>query len=230
MAEEQTDPRDEKIAALEHRLAIMEDKDEIRSLQYAYGYYLDKCLYDEAASCFSERARLKFMNGVYVGQKGVRRLYCDWFANYFADGKNGPPYGLLLDHFLGQAIISVAPDRKTARGRYRALLQGGTHESRPPIEGFPPANWEGGIYEHVYYREDGVWKIGEFNYFMLWQADYHEGWDKSVLHLKPFDTTYPENPIGPDELTDAPKPLWPHTQIVPFHYPHPVTKEPWTED
>jgi hypothetical protein len=24
--------------------------------------------------------------------------------------------------------------------------------------------------------------------------------------------------------------FWPHTRVVPFHYPHPVTGERWTPD
>ena len=37
---------------------------------------------------------------------------------------------------------------------------------------------------------------------------------------------YPEDPIGPDELLDPQPRLWPATDIVPFHYNHPVTGKP----
>ena len=93
---------EKRIAELEHRLGIMEDIQAIRTLQHAYGYYIDKCLYDEASALFSRNARLKFLNGIYVGIEGVRRLYCDWFRNYFTGGHNGPAYGFLLDHILSQ--------------------------------------------------------------------------------------------------------------------------------
>ena len=40
----------------------------------------------------------------------------------------------------------------------------------------------------------------------------------------PFYTdTYPANPTGPDELEKPTPPLWPDTDVLPFHYPHPVT-------
>jgi hypothetical protein len=46
--------------------------------------------------------------------------------------------------------------------------------------------------------------------------------------VKFFAKTYPEDPIGPDELITDPKPvLWPDTDVVPFHYPHPVTGRWW---
>jgi len=218
-----------RIAELENRIGMMEDVHQIRCLQHAYGYYIDKCLYDEASDLFSENARLRFLNGIFIGKKGVRRLYCEWFRNYFTDGYNGPVYGFLLDHLILQDIIHVAPDRQSAKGRFRALMQGGTHNSRPPVPGLPTACWEGGIYEHGYVKEDGVWKLGDFNYTMLWQADYHKGWDGDEAHLHPLEKLYPEDPRGPDEFVDGWQQVWPHTQVVPFHYPHPVTGKYWQE-
>jgi hypothetical protein len=43
--------------------------------------------------------------------------------------------------------------------------------------------------------------------------------------LLPLDKTYPENPIGPDELMPETPKFWPETRIVDFHYAHPVTGE-----
>ena len=31
----------------------------------------------------------------------------------------------------------------------------------------------------------------------------------------------------PDELFGETPKFWPHTRVVPFHYPHPVTGAPW---
>ncbi|MEI9850913.1 MAG: nuclear transport factor 2 family protein [Sphingomonas sp.] len=220
---------DDRIAALEHRLGTLEDVNAIRRLHFAYGYYIDKCLYDEAVELFSDSARAHFLNGIYVGRAGARRLYCDWFREHFTGGVNGPAYGFLLDHLMLQDIIDVAPDRRTAKARFRCFMQGGYHHSRDPIPNFPAANWEGGIYENGYVKEDGIWKIGDFHYNMLWQADYHKGWDRDEAHLLKLTKTYPEDPNGPDELVPDSPPVWPHTQVVPFHYPHPVTGRRWND-
>ena len=208
--------------ALARRVQELEDVNAIRRLHFAYGYFIDKCLYDEAVALFAREGELRFLNGIYHGQAGVRRLYCDWFRNHFTGGVNGPAHGLLLDHLMMQDIITVSADGQTAEARFRTLMTGGTHESRAPIFNFPTASWEGGVYENRYVKEDGVWKIAFLNYNMQWQADHHKGWDHDSAHLAQFDRIFPEDPLGPDRLVEAAKPVWPHTQIVPFHYSHPV--------
>ena len=37
---------------------------------------------------------------------------------------------------------------------------------------------------------------------------------------------YPEDPLGPDAFIEPRPRLWPATDIVPFHYVHPVTGKP----
>jgi hypothetical protein len=213
-----------RIDELTRRMGLMEDTHAVRCLHFKYGYYIDKCLYDEAVDLFADDARAHFLNGVYLGKAGVRRLYCDWFRNLFTRGHNGPTDGLLLDHLQMQDIVDVAPDGMTAKGRFRALMTGGQHASkRPRIEGFPAQCWEGGSYENSYVKDKGVWKIKVLNYNMYWQADYEKGWANDQPHLKPFDKTYPENPIGPDELLPETPRFWPQARNLPFHYPHPVT-------
>jgi len=60
----------------------------------------------------------------YLGKdKGVRRLYIDNFSQNFTGKKNGPIYGFLLVHMQLQDIVDVAPDRKTAKARFRCFMQ-----------------------------------------------------------------------------------------------------------
>jgi hypothetical protein len=208
-----------EVAKLARRVSLLEDTNAVKSLHYKYGYYIDKCLYREAVDLFSDGGEVRFLNGIYKGKQGARRLYVDWFQKYFTNGFNGPIRGFLLDHLMLQDIVDVAPDGLCARGRFRCVLQGGCHESmRDPIPNFPQQFWEAGIYENAYVKEDGVWKIKLLNYNMLWQANYAEGWAHSAVHLAPLTRTFPEDPNGPDELLpEAPK-TWPETRVVPFHY------------
>jgi len=212
------------VAALTHRLDTLEDVNAIRRLHFAYGYYIDYCHYDEVVQLFAEDGEVMFLSGIYRGHAGVARLYKTWFCELFTGGQRGPVDGFLLDHFQMQDIIDVAPDRQTAKGRFRAILLGGTHESRAfkPV-GVPEQFWEGGIYENDYVRENGVWKIKRLDYIVQWQAEYEQGWSKMEAHSQPATVCYPENPIGPDEILAVKRPPWPQRAAVPFHYPHPVT-------
>ncbi len=215
---------EKRIDALEHELGVQQDINDVRKLQYAYGYFIDKSQYNEVADLFAKDGEVWFLGGIYKGIEGVKRLYIERFRKTFTDNHNGPRYGWLLDHPQLQMIIDVAPDRKTAKVRGRSMMQAGTHES---ASGDQRQWWEGGIYENEYVREDGVWKIARLAYFPHWHGTFQDGWGKTPIDFIPMATvTYPEDPLGPDALIDPAPRLWPATDIVPFHYPHPVTGKP----
>ena len=214
-----------RLEQVEHELGILRDIQAVRTLQFKYGYYMDKGCYDEVVDLFASDGELHFMGGIFRGTAGLRRLYCDRLRANFTDGHNGPVYGLLADHMQLQDIVDVAADRQSAKGRFRAFMVGGAHTSKATRnERLPQQWWEAGVYENDYVREDGIWKIRTLDYHMFWQADYEKGWAHSTPYQGHFfDSTFPDNPGGPDELTDRVPAFWPETPIVPFHYPHPVT-------
>jgi hypothetical protein len=217
---------EERFAALERRVDDIEDVNAIRRLQMAYGYYIDYNRPEEVAGLFARDGAVVFLSGEYRGHEGVMRLYGTWFQNLFTGGTRGPVMGLLLDHFQLQDVITVAPDRQTAKGRFRGILAGGWHDAALGLkpEGMPQQFWEAGIYENDYVREDGVWKIKRLNYMMQWQADYETGWAHTVAHLQPAVQCFPENPIGPDVILPEEewRQTWPHRQEVAMSFAHPV--------
>jgi hypothetical protein len=228
---------EKKLNEMDNRMGILEDTQAIRNLHYAYGYYIDKCLYEDVVDLFAENGEVHFFGGIFRGkEQGVRRLYVGNFLQGFTGGKPGPVYGFLLDHPQMQDVIHVAPDRKTAKARFRCLMQAGAHESSPSAKAAiakgekPMVWWEGGIYENSYVKENGVWKIQILNYNPLWHADYESGWGKSkmIYDSNAAPKLYPENPIGPDAPMENPPKTWPNTSIVPFHYMNPVTGKPLT--
>jgi hypothetical protein len=228
----------EQIDQMANQLGILEDTNAIRKLHHAYGYYLDKCIYEEVVNLFADDGEAHFNGGIFLGKnKGVRRLYIDNFSQNFTGKKNGPVHGFLLDHIQIQDIVDVAPDRKTAKARFRCFMQAGAHETSKSAmaemarkQGRKPSQWwEGGIYENEYVREGSIWKIKVLDYRAIWHADYETGWSHTrPNYVPPASKTYPEDPFGPDKLM-AKRVLWPDTDVVPFHYPHPVTGEPWKE-
>jgi SnoaL-like domain len=215
---------EKRLAALEHKVGELEDVNAIRRLHWAYGYYIDFNRARDTADLFAEDGEVIFLSGVYKGRESVFRLYGTWFQNLFLEhGGEGPVDGFLLDHFQMQDIITVAADRQTAKGRFRGMLFGGSHETRPwKPDGVPLQFMEAGIYENDYVREDGVWKIKRLDYMMQWQGDYETGWSKTISHLQPLMQCYPENPIGPDSIrSEEIRQTWPYRHDVPMHYAHP---------
>ena len=227
-AEQRIEELETAVAALGRQVGILEDVNAIRHLQYKYGYFIDKCLYNETVDLFADDGEVRFMGGIYKGKKGISRLYCQRFRGRFTDDVNGVVYGFLLDHPQMQAIIDVAPDRMTARLRGRSMMQAGRHVS-VTAEGELPRQWfEGGIYENEYVKEDGIWKIKVLDYNPVWHGMYDKGWAYMEPNAYPFASkTFPEDPLGPDALATEPyRVLWPDTSVVPFHYVHPVTGKP----
>lgn len=215
----------DRLAALEHRVGVLEDINAIRRLHWAYGYYIDFNRPEETADLFAKDGVVVFLSGEYVGREGVKRLYGDWIQGRFTGGRPGPVNGLLLDHFQMQDIITVAPDRQTAKGRFHGILLGGWHDDflETKEEMMPQQFLEAGIYENDYVVEDGVWKIQRLDYLMQWQGNYEEGWAHTTSHLQPAQKTYPEDPLGPDRLLppEQHRKTWPYRQDVPMHFAHP---------
>lgn len=212
---------EKRIDELEHNLGVQEDVNAVRRLQYAYGYFIDKSQYNEVVDLFADDGEVWFLGGIYKGKEGVERLYIERFRKQFTDNHNGPRYGWLLDHPQLQMIVDVAPNRKTAKVRGRSMMQAGTHET---ASGQQRQWWEGGVYENEYVRDDGVWKIKKLAYYPHWHGTFDEGWGKTPIDFIPMaKTCFPEDPLGPDELIKPAPRLWPATDIVPFHYKHPVT-------
>ena len=137
---------DENVAALRRQVeeltrqvGVLEDIQAIRTLHFKYGYYMDKCLFGEIVELFAENAEINFLGGFFRGKAGAKRLYGG------ASGLNGPVDGMMFEHLHAQDIVDVAPDRRTAKGRFRCLLQGGVHESKkdaPPA--FPASSGKAG--------------------------------------------------------------------------------------
>jgi SnoaL-like protein len=218
-----------QVEQLANEVALLNDVQAIRKLQHAYGYYLDKCLYDEVVDLFAPAGEVHFMGGAFKGRPGLRRLYCERFRRNFTGGHNGPVYGFLLDHLQLQDIVDVAPDRASARGRFRCFMQAGSHESKKDAPAHMPSQWwEGGIYENEYVRENGVWQIRVLNYTAVYHGLYESGWAHTPPRFVPFfSETFPANPVGPDALVEPRPVIWPDTSVVPFHYAHPVTGKRW---
>jgi hypothetical protein len=183
------------------------DRDAVENLQGAYGYYVDKNLWDEAGKLFAAHATFEYgQRGVYVGRAHIRRA-----LQLF--GPAGPRDGWLDNRMQLQPVIHVAPDGRTAKGRWEGVMQLG----RPHEDG----EWGLGVYENEYVNEHGVWRISKLHFYVTALATYDGMWMKGAIPLQgPSAVLPPDRP--PTELYRS----LPGVYIPPFHYVHPVTGRP----
>ena len=109
-------------------------------------------------------------------------------------------------------------------------MQAGSHETRPGGPGMLPQQWwEAGLYENEYVNEDGVWKIKVCGNVCVFQGTFEQGWAHAPKRfVQYFERVFPDDPNGPDALIPPPRPAqWPETDVLPFHYAHPVTGKVW---
>src|SRR4029450_6669308 len=88
-------------------------------LQSAYGYSLDKNLWNNLADLFSRDGSMELaQRGVYKGPR-VR----EFLVKVFGHGQEGPVANRLGNHLQLQPVIHVADDGKTAKIRSRMVQQ-----------------------------------------------------------------------------------------------------------
>ncbi|MGH8227463.1 MAG: nuclear transport factor 2 family protein [Steroidobacteraceae bacterium] len=203
--------RDAQLERYEHEAVLLCDHDAIENLQDAYGYYLDANLWDEAAKLFARDATYEYgQRGVYVGRKHIRRAL-------ELLGPEGPHFGWLDTRLQLQPIIDVAPDGRTAKGRWESVMQLG----RPNEDGELGL----GVYENDYVKDHGVWKLSKLHFYVTALADYDRKWVNGAIPLHgPSTVLPPDRP--PTEIYRS----FPGVYIPPFHYRHPVTGRPIVTD
>jgi hypothetical protein len=197
-----------RVSALEVKARAAEDYVAICNLQAAYGYYVDKTLYDEAADLFARHGRLEIAGrGLFVGQERLR---------HYLHNLPKLEYGCVFNHMQLQPVITIAPDGNTARGRWRNFIQIGWLGRE--------ARWGEGTYENEYIKEDGVWKIQYLHFYTTYYVDYDKGWNMGGVPLAgPLPGAVPDAALTVDYQA------FPHVFVPPYHYPNPVTQRSRSE-
>jgi len=191
-----------EVAALRMKAKAAEDYIAVSNLQRAYGYYVDKGHWDDAADLFAREGTLEINGrGVFVGQDRVRA-----YMHRFGPAKDGA----LFNHMQLQPVIHISPDGMAAHARWRAFIQVG--------EVGKTAMWGEGTYENAYVKEDGLWKIARLHFFQTYYIGFYDGWDRGGLPLIP---EYPD--FKPDHPRSVDYGVYPIFHVPPFHYANPVS-------
>ncbi len=196
------------LADLNRRITALNDEDNIRNLNNAFGYYADRKMWDDAGDLFTADAVLEDADvGVYVGAKSIRHSF----------ERLGPPglkKGQLNERPKFDMTVSISADGKTAQMRgveWRELGDNDTQMARLGLATFVNSFVKGA---------DGKWRIREMRVFPTQMTDYYEGWNKSRI-----ETPAPAAGFAPDKPAPAGDKMG--DGVIPvFFQTHPVTGKP----
>jgi carotenoid cleavage dioxygenase len=185
---------------------ILEDANAVRTLHRTYEARLHEGRYEEVLELFADKAEVAYNGGLFMGKKGIRRLFCNRFSSGLTGRKMEPAPGFAVETV---DTVEIAEDGKSADGRFPYSIQAGQpmdEESslvamaRLHGEGIRKW-WEGGV-QHVHYVKEGKeWKIRRLEYRVASQADYKPGRSYARPIEEPaFTKIYPADPNGPDRI------------------------------
>jgi hypothetical protein len=209
---------EEKIKALEAKVQNLEDIEEIKKLQRAYGFYLEHWMAEDIIDLFADGPDtcLLVAAGEYKGKDSIRR--------FFRQGRDTENPRSPNPEFLHQVmqlsgVVDVNPDGKTARGRW----YGFGANAFPQPGGKINIGWMNGVYEVDYVKQDGIWKLKKVHWCMTFHAPWTVGFvdpEKRVDERidRPYQRSAQLKPTGGPEET-----LYPSGFICPFHFKNPVS-------
>jgi len=200
-----------EINDLTQRVQRLEGTRAILKLQRAFGYYVDRGLWKQAADLFADDGTIEIgIDGVYQGRQRIEE-----YLRRLHGGQEGLIYGQLNEWVTLQPSIAVAEDGRSGTGRWRDVGMLGQYKQH--------AEWRDGVYENTYEKgADGIWRIKALHLYVNFVAPYEKGWARlrgdEGLARSQASLDFP--PDRPPSAAYAP---FPAVQIPPFQQPNPVT-------
>jgi len=204
---------DSEIAALTARVEQLEATRAIKKLQRAFGYYIDRGLWRDAADLFADDGTLEIgIDGVYEGKTRIEE-----YLRRLHGGQEGLIYGQLNEWVTLQPAVFVADDGRSATARWRDHGMLGQYKQH--------AEWRDGIYENTYVREAGIWKLKSLHLYVNFVVPYEAGWAR----LQPGEglvQSQASKDFPADRGPTAQYRPFPDPNVPPFQALHPVTGRP----
>jgi hypothetical protein len=164
------------LAEMEKQITLMEDVQAIEDVQKMYGYYMDTHQREQVVSLFSEDTESLEIEsvGLFLGKKGVRQFFLE--NDLLKGNETAGPGWINILIMMFQDVIDVAPDGKTAKGRWNTWLA-----EAMPVGGIPRQQWCQGYYENEYVKEDGQWLFKKLHWNVTIFTSFEAGWLKVPL-------------------------------------------------
>ena len=174
--------------ALSDRVGALNDEDDVRNLQNAYGYYVDMRMWDDVVDLFADDGAIEIAGKLHRGKAGVRQAMARM-------GPAGLTRGILNDRLPFDTLVKVMPGGLEAYARGTELAMIGNADAGT-------ASWQVNVFRNRFVRENGLWKIREMRLTPVMAADYAKGWGSGGT----LGAVKPPMPalLGPDPATGAP--------------------------
>ncbi|HEX6998736.1 MAG TPA: nuclear transport factor 2 family protein [Gammaproteobacteria bacterium] len=205
---------EERLERLEAEVQRAEDVSALKRLQRAYGYYVDKGMWEDVADLFADDAVANYPAGVFIGMDSIRRhLYMNVGGGEM--GRIGLGEGRLYNHMNIQPVVHLDPRGQTAKGRWRAFAMFGRLGGG--------ATWAEGVYEMTYVKDGGTWKIDTLDYHSGFSAPYATGWVAPERPRQGGEGGRRKLAHPADRERSMPCEGFPAACVAPFHYANPGT-------
>ena len=189
-----------EINALARNVERAEGVRAVKTLQRSFAQYGQFGLWNEMAGLFSADAVYVWGDDKANGAKAIG----DFLARKYGNGKQGLEPGAVHAALIEQSVVDLSVDGKTAKGRWYAFLM--------MADGKGGASVQGGVFENLYVKQNGGWKISRLDFLPQYEGSYETGWTNwkgQDVPLTPFHfdadqagTPVPE-PTGPAPATKA---------------------------
>src|SRR5262245_33008393 len=166
-----------RMAQLENRLNKAQAIRDIKRVQYSYAHYAESGLWLDLGDLFAANGVAHYAQGDFRGPESLRKFYLQELGR----GQLGLAEGRIYPHIMIQPVVTVAPDGKTARGRWHVIAMLGSYGASASS-----ASWAGVVYENRYVFEEGVWKISELTY----NSQYSGRYNPPGLSISKWDLPY----------------------------------------
>lgn len=183
------------------RVQRLESLLQLENLQAQFGYYLDKGDWKKAALLFTSSATYEWgQGGVYRGRDHIRRALTLF-------GPEGLRTGQLNNFMMLQPIVTVSNDNRTAKARWRSVLE---------LSDAGKGRWGEGTYENEYVRESDGWRISKLHFYVTILDRYEDGPIKGAEPLPGPSTVVPPDSAPTVVYRPMPEGYFPR-----YHFPNP---------
>ncbi len=162
--------RRRRVAELSAQLKCLQAESQVRSLQSAYGFYMDRRMWDDVADLYAADGTFEpGQRGVYRGRASIRH----------ALEQIGPldlAPGIVNDHIQLQPVVTLAPDCQSATLRGTEFVMAGQNGG--------DAAWGLNIHDDSYRFIDGKWRLQSVHVVQRMRSDYTQGWAKNALPVR----------------------------------------------